>query len=390
VITASALERTLACPPSHVLPHARSSSVHAERGTAIHAFLAAASVDREAALEACTEDVRPICEAIDLAALPVHLLPEAAYAYHWSTGAARFLGSNIGRDYSGVRPDEAAGTADVVGVDPEARRGFVADYKTGHGDVTPAARNAQLRFLALCVARVHGLDVVVVEIIRIRPDGRPWRDRATLDVLDLAQFAGELAALPRRIHEAAEDFVHGRSLEVHEGPWCRYCPAFASCPAKARLAVQVAEGRVLAEAEALLPLTPERAGVAWGRIKEAEAFLAHVKRAVLATLEEAGGELPLPDGRRLVRRTAPGNERLEGPTAFAVLAEFHGSEVARAAVEMEVTKAGIRDALRPVSAKHGDLGRHEKAALAAIRERGGAARAKDKVVIEEIEGEVTP
>lgn len=393
MITASSLERISACPPSYVLPQARSSNAHAERGTAIHAFLAAAGRDREAALEACPEDVRPLCEAIDLATVPVHLLAEAAYAFDPATGAARFLGADIGRDYrrAGVRPSEMAGSADVVGVNAEARVGFVGDYKSGFGDVAPAARNAQLRFLALCVARVHDMDEVRVEVIRIRPDGRPWRDRATLDLLELAQVAAELARLPGRVAAAAESLVTGGRVDVTEGQWCRYCPAFSACPAKAKLAVQVAEGRVLAESDAMLPLTPERAGAAWSRIREAEIFLAHVKRAVLACLDENEGRLPLPGGRALVKRTAPGNEKIDGPTVFAALAELHGVEVARAAVDMEATKAGLRNALRPVSTKHGELGRNEKRALELIRERGGASRAT-RTVVEEVDAtdEVVP
>lgn len=385
MITASALERVLACPGSLALPHVSSTSPAADRGTAGHAFLAAAGkLGREAALEAVPEEHRPLCEAIDLDRLPVNLLTEATYAWSPATGAARFLGVDLGRDYSGVQPGEMAGTADVVGVDPEGRRALVADYKLGFTDVTPAARNPQLTFLALCVSLVYGLDEVHVEIIRIRPDGTPWRDRAALDVLELAAFAARLRLLPDRVELAKTMVASGWPPSVAEGPHCRWCPAFAACPAKGRLAVQVAEGRLLDGPEALLPLTPERAGLAWDRLKAARQLLAHVERAVMATLEEAGGVLPLPGGRQLVKRQAPGNEALVGAVAFQVLAELHGVDVAAKAVEMKATKSGIRDALRPIATKHGELGRAEKAVLEEVRKRDGATRGV-RTVVEEVE-----
>src|SRR5690606_33417344 len=98
VITASKIERVAACPGSEALPHAESTSAAAERGSAGHAFLAAAGkLGREAALEQVPEEHRALCEAIDLDRLPVDLLAEPAYAWDPVTGKARFLGANIGR-----------------------------------------------------------------------------------------------------------------------------------------------------------------------------------------------------------------------------------------------------------------------------------------------------
>jgi len=381
MITASQRERVAACPASEALPHVHGSSEPAERGQAIHAFLATAGSDRAAALAACPEDWRPICEAIDLSKLPTHLLTEAAFAYDPIAGTARYLGSNLERDYAaaGVLEHEMAGTADVVGVDPVAHRGYVGDYFTGFSEMR---KDAQLEFLALCLFVAQDLDEVVTEAIQIGPDGKPWVERRVYDVLELARVAAELRRLPALVQRARTELAERGVADVHEGAWCRYCPAFAACPAKGRLAVQLARGQLVEPGRDAERFTPELAGMAWARLKAAKQVLAQVERGVRAALDEHG-ELPLPGGRRLVKVVASGNESLDGAIAFQVLAEQHGLDVARSAVTMEVTKAGIRNALRPVAQKHGELGRANDAALEAIRARGGASRGT-KTSLEEI------
>lgn len=369
IATASGLERVLACPGSTRLTQIRSTSAEAEGGTSRHSFLEliANGATREAALAEVPEEHRAICEALPLDELPTDLAAEVAFGLDLADGRAWEIGRSIGREYGEVPVFAICGTADAVGVGDDAV--IVIDYK-GPGNRTPARRSVQLRFLALAACRAYGKERALVMRIRLGDDGAVYRDSHSYDLLDLDGFELELR----------ERLVAAKRTEIAEGPWCQYCPAMAHCPAKALLAVQVAEGRILDEPVAHLPLTPTRAGLVYERMKAAKAFLAHLERAVMACLDEAG-ELPLSNGRVLRKVVGPGNESLDGDVVFAVLDELYGRGVADAAVERRATKAGIRAALKPLGGKVTQL---ERAALDKVRERGGASRPMRNSV-EEIE-----
>jgi hypothetical protein len=225
--------------------------------------------------------------------------------------------------------------------------------------------------------RTFGRPKARVERFRLGDDGQVYRDAHVYDDLDLDAFELELR---ERLLGAPAD-----PTDLHLGEWCRYCPSFAVCPAQASLAVQLAHGQLLDEQPGeLLPLTPERAGLAWLRLRAVKQLVAHVERAVIATLDQNGGTLPLPDGREVRRLIKPGNERLDGIKVFEAVAELYGPKVAEKAVEMSATKTGIRDALRPLDSKRGALSKAEAAVLAKVRAAGGATR-KPTTSIEEVE-----
>jgi hypothetical protein len=63
-------------------------------------------------------------------------------------------------------------------------------------------------------------------------------------------------------------------------------------------------------------------------------------------------------------------DELDGPTVFKVLREMHGEDVARAAVEMDTSKAALERALKLIAPPRGKA-RMVREALAAIGVAGG-------------------
>lgn len=391
--TASSIERALACPGSLALPGVYTSSRAAERGTAIHEYLEAVQggADPEAALEEVPEDWRPVCAAIELDRLPQGLAAEVAFAYHLNDGTGRELGCRLGRRYEGTEEWELPGTADVVGLSEDAV--YVGDYKTGWVEPTPAERNGQLLFLALAAARAYGRDAAVVEIIRIKENGTPWRDRAELDELDLDAFAAELGQLRARAAAAHEQVALVGDPDVHPGPHCKYCPAFSRCPSKRDLLIRLAAGTAFDEWKAVQPLSPAVAGAAYERFLMVRQAMKHVEAAWKEALAKYG-ELPLSAGRVLREVLEEGNEQLDGRVVYAVVKAQLGQEVAEAAVEIAASKASIDRALKAAAGagiiKPRTGAAHQRAILKVVRDRKGATRPMRTKLVEMAAGAVAP
>ena len=327
--TASRLERAVNCVASNVLPAVeREGGEHQEQGRAIHQFLEnVRNVGREKALAALPEEYLPLCEAIDVTALPVDAASYAAevtLAWCWRTNTGRELGRGLGRDYRAATETEFVGTADIVGLLPDAVE--IKDYKPRWSpNVTPAARNYQLKLLALAACRAYGKSEAHVELIHVGPDGA-WRDSAKFDAFELDVFSGELAGLAMYVEQA-------RALPelavATEGKWCRFCPSFVHCPAKKSLALTLATAP-----QDAIRLTPETAGAAWARLKAARQVLDTVEEA----LEQYARETPFetPDGTTVSageRRT----ETIDGIAAAPVLERLGLG----AAIEAKVTKTAV-------------------------------------------------
>jgi hypothetical protein len=369
-LTASQLARVLRCPGSATLPHEDTSSEAAARGTAVHEFLELVPVlGRDESLALVAEEFRPVCEALDLRGLPIGLAAEVTLAFDVSTGQARELGRGLRRDYSGASSTEIVGTADVLGVGPDAV--FVADWKTGW-DVEAPATNPQVRFLAMAAARAYGRTRAVAEIIRLREAGPPWRERAELDVFDLDEVAVQMRALAARV-EADE-------VAFNQGPWCKRCPSFAHCPAKIALLRRLADGTETHEMELMLPLTAEMASVAYRRWKLAKELL----RRVEAALHEFASHQPIAigEGRWFGELLTEGTEQLDGDVVWEVLRRRFDRDVADQAVTRTATKARLREVLRARQSKPRSLAKTERAVLAEIRNRGGAIRPVRRVITE--------
>ena len=155
LITASGAERATKCAASLTLPRVYTTSEHAERGTALHDFLATALMrGRQAALAERPEEYSDDCAAIDLDAVDAAVGPfdtmyvELALTANVADGTGKILGENIKRAYPHTDdPNVVNGTADLVTY--RSQTVSVFDIKTGHQRVAAAQNNAQLLTLAV-------------------------------------------------------------------------------------------------------------------------------------------------------------------------------------------------------------------------------------------------
>ena len=143
-LSASKLDRAATCPASFALPCVyEPSSRDATAGTEFHESLEHATRDGAPAWH------RALYEELTTDADAVYR--ERCYAWGPRTGLGRDLGTHS-RDYSGLRPGEVGGTADLVVI--RGRSATVYDYKTGF--LGASVDTAQLAHNALAVASAYG------------------------------------------------------------------------------------------------------------------------------------------------------------------------------------------------------------------------------------------
>lgn len=353
--TASGIERALACRASAVLPRAPDeSSEDAQRGTALHAYVEAVASGEapESALARVPAEWRPAAASLDVHAIleaigwdpfgDQTLTVEEAFAWHPVDDRARSLGCGLERDYSGADPLEFVGTADVLLVDRDRRRVVVLDYKFGHGHVTRAAVNPQLRSLALFAARTHGMDVAQVVIVRAREDGSAWLDRAPIDRHELDEVALELHALTRRIARDRE----GDQAVATGGEHCRYCRSARACPL-GPMALAVASGTGLEPMRA----TPAGRARLLALRSLAQRLPDLIDDELRAAIED--GDASLPDGQELFLETTEKRKVDDAEAVYAFVAAARGVEAAEAAAPMErsATMTSIKAAAKRWAAK---------------------------------------
>lgn len=373
MVTASQLSRIDKCPASAVLPRIRTTSQAAERGTAIHAFLAAAGRDYETALANVPDEWRDFCASIDIEKLPSTLSHEVAFSFDVVTGEARLLKLDADRAYPDASPAVIFGTADVVGVDIEGGRAFVGDYFTGAN----MDKRRQLDFLALCVARSSfGVDTVGVDGIHIRHNGTIWRDSRTLDILDLEAVHVWLIDLLERVNAAKAD----PGAHVSEGDHCRYCPCWSSCSAKTSMLRALATADDGQIAHTTLPLSRETVGIAYRRLQAAKMIIKRIENACFAALDEFG-EVPLPDGKTLRRVISPGKERVvDHEATVKVLREMFGDAAVDACSKMTFSKDSISTGMREIFGKAGAAS--TKRVIDALRAHGAIERGTTSEIVE--------
>lgn len=375
-LSGSGLDRGYRCPPSLVLPQTRSDTKWSHGGTVVHEFLANVSQLGEAkALLAVPEEHRDACAAIDLeltpASSPDAYAAEVAFAYDPERDTARELGRGLTRDeaYSRCLPGEVPGTADVVGLtDDEV---VVLDYKSGWTQLGPIRRNLQLRFYALCAARVYGKDKARIGIIRVRPNEEPFWDCADLDIVDLDATAYAVSQVRQRALAVEEMLATGGKPLTVQGEHCAWCPAFNSCPSKMGLARELGG---LEDAAGFSPatLTEENFPKVWERLEQAEEVLKRVRQV----LEEFTRLRPVPaeNGYVIGPRAYPRDD-IDPDIAQQVLADMVDELAAIDAVRAakETGKGLIEDAIRKAKARGQKvvIKRKKEEVLAEIRARGG-------------------
>lgn len=397
LITASGLERLDNCVASAVLPRAKDTNPSPLRdvGNAVHGFLRDVShVGRDAALEKAAAPYRQLCESIDVSLLPAAdegYAAEVAFRYDVLADVAEETASGDGsRAY--VAPASGTpcvfGTCDAIGLLPEEATVIVYDYKTGGYDYGSPERIWQLRFYALAAARAYGMKRAKVAIIRIRDDGSPWYDWGELDEAALAQTASDLLQLVARVEDNRER-VMPQLADATMGPWCKYCPSRAWCPAVTGLATAVALHKEATEWwNGPYELTSDNVPRVLERIQAVRQVLDEAEESCKALAEAM--DIPLGDGWVLGMKDCPSTEILPD-TAHQLLEEAYGPDVATAAlsVRTEVTQAQLKRALKKVPKElvtRGKSGRPSQEALfgqvmEGLKARGGAKVTTTKKVM---------
>lgn len=349
--TASRLPLAFTCAASQVLPVVDTAWASGEGGNDRHDVLQdwlttapGAYVPPTPELAAWLEDVQDEAEQLR----HPDLRSEAAYAYSIdsfdpATGEpvkpARLLGYHMGRFYKQT-PSEFAGAADFVRVLPT--QAIVVDLKTGMSDTPHPRRNMQLRFLSLAVARYHGVDTVTAGVLHAAPGQAVWWSWSRFDAFDLEEIAIELHSLAQRIGYARSDVARGKTPRLTVGEHCNNCPARHGCPARVAMAKRLAGEPEVVVMDLKAMLTPESAALALQRYRAAKKAIEEVGGALYAFAKE--NPIALGDGRVWGPVTKE-REEIDAEKAWLVLEEKYGSAVARAAMTLETSKAGVDRAM---------------------------------------------
>lgn len=370
--TGSTLERVRICPASEALPGVRMDTDGAQRGKAIHEYLATVgTLGKDEALARVDEEFRAACALIELDRLPQidarGYAAEVAFALDVELGTAHELGRNLNRRYPTLRPSEVPLTVDSIALCADGEGIGVWDYKTGRAYVPPAIRNAQLALGALAGCRAYGRTYAHVGIVYVRDDGTSWVDRATLDEWALDEFAASLRKVAEDVQEARGLWDHGFIPTVTSGPHCTYCPAKAHCPAHTAM-IRAASNPDELRMEFHRALTPERARSAYTNWK----MLKEIVQRFGDELDSYARAHPidLGDGRFYGPRLST-RESVDGTIAYEVLSHLYGAKVADDACSLSTTKKAISEAIKASLIPGEKLAPIERRALEEIRKAGG-------------------
>ena len=343
------------------------SSVGAERGRAIHDYMASVpSLGRDRALAMVPEDYREFARAIPIDRLPVvkeAWLPEAAYAWDPIEDRGYYLGSMINRAYPATLPgNTVVGTADAIGLADD--QAVIIEWKTGkHWS------EWQLKFLALAACRAHKCDRAMCVIVFLREDGTCKELVFRYDIFDLGLFAEQLLGLSKRVLAAKSSGESSLVMGAH----CEYCPAKLNCPAHTALirSACAMPANFAAEFEVL---TPEAIGKAWPKLVAALQIL-HRAKAQIETWVTDNGPVPLENGKEL-RTVVTGRESVAYPRAVAdILHGMFPDYDIMGAFKLETSKAAITKVVQSIAVHKGISGRDLKESVfAAVRAAGAIAR----------------
>lgn len=353
-VTASGLERALACPASVVLPQVNTTTRYSTSGNVKHAFVRRVlrGLTVQQALVGVPEEQRATCEAIyfrRVAGDLTEIQSEQAWALDVETNEVRFLGENIGRAYPELGPNEVCGTEDLAGLRIDSAY-VTADIKSGYKPVTACEDNAQVKFFA----RVHmlrhpELDVVEGRILTIRADGTVGIDAHDFTRFDLDCFGDELSEMRDRIAAARAEYESTGRAKVSRGSWCDYCPAKSACPAFVGLARAMAsEGTSSLELvlSKIAALTPTEQGEVWERARG----FADVAEQIIDALKSIAKQDPIPlaDGKQL-RETTYEKESFHAESAIALLRQLGATQEQIAALYRRTVVSQVRELKSPGS-----------------------------------------
>ena len=383
-LSGSGYGRAVACSAAYALPHVDSTGDAAERGTAIHDFIATVLAEgREYALQyACSVEHQSDCEAIDTAFVEALAAPdpaakiETALIYDTVSDSVREVVGAGHREYGDVSAHEIPMTLDLVVHIAAERKARVYDWKSGrHHDP------AQLRIAALAVARWLGVDTVEVAFAFLQSDGS-WQlaCEQTFTAFDFDEIADEARTVVANVARDREALASGLMPVVSAGDHCGYCGAKGSCPefTRATTALVPAMPRQLAPDEIGDTATDADCAYYWENLERAQRILDAYRDA----LERRARVEPftLPTGEVVQAVETP--KRYLKPTALQVIRELRGDEYAWSVATTTATALG-KDAktLMPELEQRGAVETKVSTsvravapkAIAAPRKRGGKA-----------------
>lgn len=350
------------CPGSFALAHDDHENPAAEKGTAIHSFIEAVLADGIYEPEKVENpSAREVCEGLDPSQLidvagarmgnlgdlgELHI--EVPLAYHPATGEAVALDSEGHRDYSAAPKGSVCGTADAVALweEEDGRYLLVTDWKTGSRLVDPPYRNLQLAFLALSASRVFGQKTdskpdgtadgmpdgmqehVIAQIAYVDGSGAITVTAHEFSKEDIQSAEAKLRALAQSVERS-----RGGEPRLVVGAHCRFCPAFARCPAQAGAAQALLEDKDDS-------LSDAKVGEAWERLQAVEAATKKVRAALTDYVASAApdGGVKLPQGS-VLKIVESRREKIDPALAMPVLRAAYGEE-ADAAVT--ISKTGLK------------------------------------------------
>ena len=347
-VSASSVERAIACPASVFLPSADESTVYAERGNDVDGYVrrVLTGVPRDTALAAVkVAETRATCERIDFRKLGGDLTDvrcQVAYVVDVRARTARVLGEDIGRAYAGLGPWDVPGTLDIEGMRPDSAP-VVLDVKSGYHEVSPAEENGQLRTYAAARMLTTGASEVEKRVAYVRASGKVWLDVHTDTSLEIDGFLDEVEDGLARIDRERAQYAVGGTTDVHPGPHCRFCPAMHACPAKHALAKTMVGGLTDVAAR-VASLTLPEAGKAWRLTDEAGALVDTIRGAL--KLRAAAEPLPLGDDK-VVRAIQFERESFDRGAALGLLKTLGATEEQIAALYDTAMVEQIRETRDP-------------------------------------------
>lgn len=354
-LSSSKLELIDRCEGAFSLPWRDETNVHSEAGTERHA------VD-ESAINAgnVPDEYTERWPGLTWRA-------ENAYMYDVATDTSRYLGCGIGRAYGEQRPFEVPGTIDVEGRAPGV---LVVIDKKGFEVQQPASTHPQVRFLALAAARVLPADQIFVAI---RPE-LGTMDVAEVDpVFDLDVIAHEVKQRVIRAAAIRGEVRAGRPVAFNVGRWCRWCPAFDSCPKQKELRALVQLDDAHPDL-ALQTFVDDQSAAdvyaLWKRIG-----ILHKRIGQQLYSHAATRPIPLHNGKAFGPYQKLGDREYDGPTVHAVIAANPqlGRDVADKVVEMTASQAQFSRVVKPL-VQRGKFEATKKAVFDEVEARGKMTR----------------
>lgn len=250
----------------------------AERGTRFHAAIAAyvETGESQTVEPDIAAEMLVACDWVD--AFGRDKL-EAEVAFAWDPDRDVAIRLDVRERGYPEHPTFMFGTADLVAVNRSLRVGYLGDWKTGDG----SKALAQLKTLALMLARADGLESVTVEALEVDPSGVRVAVRETLDTFALAEVAVELADALARVPKA----------EPQPGAHCRdlYCPMRAECPAGDVAVAQLVPAEMLTRRLSTEIRTPDDAAWALDVVRLVEAKCKAIREAIGRACPPGGWQL---------------------------------------------------------------------------------------------------